>query len=536
MDLKSTVSSKGYLSFILHAHLPFINHPEYEYFFEESWLFQAITDCYIPLLQSFERLEKENIQYQLTFSISPTLIAMLQNQGLQARYKRHLNSLIHLANDEINFKQNPEEQKSLAQFYKEKLESCLQYYTKNKHDLLALFVRLHKKKHLELITTAATHAVLPIYQAIPEAILAQLKTGRDLFVKATGIKPKGVWLPECAYCEGLESYIKKAGYEYCILENTSVYFASPNIDKNVYRRIKLPNGVHAVTRDPQSSHQVWSAESGYPGDIDYREYHKDLCDDSESPHVLNYLNYFGHRCPSGFKYWRIQQKNGQRYFYDPNKAKSKALHHAREFILDKRNQIRNIHDEHSSFVITAPYDAELFGHWWYEGPEWLEAVLRICNSQADLKTASPSYLPESVNCPITIKPTGATWGKNSSFEHWVNPTNDWIYPKYFFAFRSFQSLLEEYADLGAKNPDLDRALKQAARSLLLAQSSDWAFMIRTGSSQEYAFKRVKDNLARYHFLEHSIRTDNIPLRKLQALEIMDDIFPDVDYKIFQKNK
>ena len=526
-------SRKGYISLVLHAHLPFINHPEYDYFFEENWLFQAISDCYIPLLQKFENLHKEKLKFRITFSLSPTLLSMLENKGLQDRYVRHLNHLIELCEKEVAFNQNPDKQQELAQYYKEHFENCLQYFEKHKRELTKQFVKLHKKGCLELITTVATHALLPLYQSIPESILAQIQIGKDFFIKCTGIQPKGIWLPECGYCEGLEDFIKKAGYEYCFLDTSSIDFASPNIHKNVYRVIQFKNGIKAMARDPDSSHQVWSAESGYPSDSDYREYHKDLTDSSTSTHVLEFTDYYKHHCQSGLKYWAIEEYNNQKSYYDIERATNKAKHHAREFLLDKRNQIRDIHEEGSEFLITAPFDAELFGHWWHEGPIWLEELIRLSNSQGDLELTSASNLSNELTCAVNVQPRGSTWGKNNNFEHWVNPSNDWIYPKLFEALKSFQELLKSLNETDISQIT-DRALKQAARSILLAQSSDWAFMIRTAHTHEYAFKRFKDSLARYHFLEHSIKSNDISKRKLQALEMMDDIFPEIDYHLLKK--
>tara|TARA_B100001093_G_scaffold302058_1_gene288103 strand:+ start:1999 stop:3612 length:1614 start_codon:yes stop_codon:yes gene_type:complete len=535
MDSETITSNKGYLSFVLHAHLPFINHPEYDYFFEENWLFQAITESYIPTLQLLERLEKEGLDFSIVYSLSPTLLSMLDNSGLQERYLRHLDNLLLICEAEIKDPKVPEEQVALSKYYKTQFENCRAYFVQYKANLIGRFVRLHKNKKLELITTTATHAVLPLYNSIPETILAQLKVGKIVFEKFTGIDPEGLWLPECAYCKGLEDFIKKAGYKYTFLDTTSIEFASPNIENNIYRITQAKNGVQFMARDPESSHQVWSAETGYPSDSDYREYHKDLADDSDSPQIQQYIGYFRHRCQSGLKYWSVAEKNGKKLFYDPQKASIKAKYHAREFMLDKRNQLRNLHQKDQEFLITAPFDAELFGHWWHEGPIWLEEVIRIANRQGDFTLGKPSSSESSVNCSVEIQPEGATWGKNSSLEHWVNPTNDWIYPQLFQAVRQFQKiLLTQFQTEEVISDELDRTLKQAARSLLLAQSSDWAFMIRTGSSQKYAFKRVKDSLARFNFLAHSILNKDIPKRKLLALEIMDDIFPEIDYHLLSQ--
>ena len=177
MDSETITSNKGYLSFVLHAHLPFINHPEYDYFFEENWLFQAITESYIPTLQLLERLEKEGLDFSIVYSLSPTLLSMLDNSGLQERYLRHLDNLLLICEAEIKDPKVPEEQVALSKYYKTQFENCRAYFVQYKANLIGRFVRLHKNKKLELITTTATHAVLPLYNSIPETILAQLKVG-----------------------------------------------------------------------------------------------------------------------------------------------------------------------------------------------------------------------------------------------------------------------------------------------------------------------------------------------------------------------
>ncbi|MDO9139894.1 MAG: DUF1957 domain-containing protein, partial [Methylobacter sp.] len=210
-----TKSGLGFLSIVLHAHLPYVRHPEHERFFEENWLFEAITECYLPLLGVLERLEHDNIDYRLTLSLSPTLIAMLHDGLLQARYLAYLQSRLELAEKEIVRTRKQPEYRKLARLYRRFfLHTLNTYQQRYRGDLLAAFKQHQATGKLELITTAATHGFLPLLNVSETAVRNQINTGVATFKAHFGVAPNGFWLPECGYYPGLENALADASIGY----------------------------------------------------------------------------------------------------------------------------------------------------------------------------------------------------------------------------------------------------------------------------------------------------------------------------------
>ncbi len=525
---------KGFLSIILHAHLPYVRHPEHENFFEENWLFEAITECYIPLICVLDRLNEDKVDYRLTVSLSPPLISMLRDELLIERYMNYIIKRIELAEKEIIRTRNQTEYQSLANFYLQFFLNTLNtYQNRYQCDLLAAFKKHHTAGNLELITTAATHGFLPALSVSETAVRNQINIGIETFKTNFGFAPSGFWLPECAYYPGLESLLAEAGVNYFFVDSHAILNASSPPTNGVYAPLDCGNGVAAFGRDPESSKQVWSSKEGYPGDYDYREYYSDIGFDLELDYVAPYILDGKIRSNTGIKYHRVTGKDQPKEIYQPKIALIKALQHAQDFIDKRQQQIEHLSASMDSPpVIVAPYDAELFGHWWFEGPMWLEQVLRLASNRAnDVQTFScGDYLRLQPSHQVAT-PSASTWGDQGYSSYWINEENDWIYPYLYQAEEEMEKLAADMQGL-AVNPLQERVLNQAARSILLAQASDWPFIMKSGTTRDYAQKRIIDHLARFNYLHDSIRKNNINERYLLALEMMDNIFPEIDFRNF----
>lgn len=523
---------KGYLSIVLHAHLPYVHHPEHDSFFEENWLFEAITDCYLPLIAMLDRLQQDRVNYRLTLSLSPPLLTMLQNELLQERYLRYLNRLIELAEKEIIRTQDLPLFNDLAKRYQLNFLEALHCYQNHYQcDLLAAFAKHNLTGKLELMTSAATHGFLPLLNVSQAAVRNQIKVGIDTFKARFGFTPRGFWLPECGYYPGVEAILQEFGIEYFFVDSHGIMDASQPPQNGVYAPLDCGNGVMAFGRDPACSQQVWSAEQGYPGDADYREYYRDIGFDLPLDYIGPYILDGATRINTGIKYHRVTGGELAKQVYQSEKALNKAKLHAQDFIDKRQQQITALASEMDKPpIIVAPYDAELFGHWWYEGPHWLEAVLRLA--------AQETSIVETISCADYLQlqplqqqatPSASTWGEHGYSDYWLNESNDWIYPLLHNAGSEMEKLV---TDLKAfKVSELQqRALNQALRALLLAQSSDWPFILKSGTTVEYAKKRITDHLARFNYLHDCIRKNRIDERYLTALEVMDDIFPIIDFR------
>jgi 1,4-alpha-glucan branching enzyme len=523
--------AKGFLNIVLHAHLPYVRHPEHDSFFEENWLFEAMTECYIPLIGMLDRLQTDDINYRLTLSLSPPLITMLRDDLLQSRYLKHLNKQIELAEKEIiRTRQQPQYQK-LARLYRRFFLNTLKTYQESYHgDLLSAFSKHQATGKLELITCAATHGFLPLLSLNEVAVRNQINVGVETFKSQLGFAPKGFWLPECGYYPGLEALLKAAGIGYFFVDTHSLLYASPP-QPNVYAPVHCCDGVAAFARDPDSSQQVWSSKQGYPGDYDYREYYRDIGFDLDFDYISPYILDGHTRSQTGIKYHRVTGENDQKALYLPKIALAKAKLHAQDFISKRQQQIDALSSSMDMPpIITAPYDAELFGHWWFEGPIWLEHVLRLAgNENSEIQTITSSeYLQQNPNIN-SATPSASTWGDKGYSSYWINETNAWIYPFLHQASSQMESFVAELAGL-TLSPIQERALNQAVRSILLAQASDWPFIMKSGTTSEYATKRVTDALARFNYLYESVRIGKIDERYLASLEFMDKIFPSINFR------
>jgi 1,4-alpha-glucan branching enzyme len=234
---------KGYLLMVLHAHLPFVRHPEYEDFLEERWFYEAITETYIPLIEMFDRFLAENIPFRMTMSVTPTLASMLSDGLLQERYLKHLNKLIELAEKEVVRTKNDAAFNYLANMYLHKFYRSREVF-ENKYgrNLIHAFKKIQEAGCLEIITCAATHGFLPLMQTVPHSIRAQIATACDHYEQTFGRRARGIWLPECGYYPGYDKVLTDSGLQYFFVDTHGVLHAEPQPKYGVYAPIQTPNG------------------------------------------------------------------------------------------------------------------------------------------------------------------------------------------------------------------------------------------------------------------------------------------------------
>jgi len=523
----------GSLALILHAHLPFVRHPEHKHFLEEDWFFEAMTESYIPLVRMMQRLVDEHVPFKLAISITPTLCAMLQDKLLCERYVRHLDLLIDLAAREQKRNRKHPRLHELADFYSKIFCEAKRFFVDGcKCDLLTSFRKLRASGALEVIASAATHGLLPLLLSASggsrEAARAQILIGRDVYADVFGAEAAGFWLPECAYVAGVESILQEANVRWFVLDAHGLLFGTPQPRRSIYAPCYTPAGPAAFARDRDSSRQIWSAQGGYPGDPAYREFYRDAGFDLPLEH-LGPVG-FGSRKFSGVKYHRITGPGNEKELYDPVVAEEVAERQALHFLEERRHQIREVTTAGLDPIVVVPFDAELFGHWWFEGPRFLEQFIRHAATERDFRLSTPSEYLAANSTQQIIEPATSTWGENGYFEVWLNPSNAWIYPQLHLAAQRMSEVARRYAENCI--PFTDRVLKQLARELLLAQSSDWAFLIKTGTAREYATKRTVDHLSRFNRLHDQLVTNNVDEEFLRECESRDNLFPNVNWRYY----
>ena len=523
---------KGYFALVLHAHLPFVRHPEHARFLEEDWFFEALTETYLPLLDVFEGMVRDGVHFRVTLSLTPPLLSMMTDPLLQQRYLNYLDERLEALAGEQQRTAGDTHYHPVVLFYTELFTRLRKRFVEqDRMDVSQSFRRLMESGHLEIITCGATHGYFPLLAVNEESIYAQLSMAVRTHERILGRKPRGIWLPECGYKPGVDRILKEFGIEFFILDSHGLLNAEPRPRYGVHRPIRTPGGPAAFARDYESSKQVWSAEEGYPGDHLYREFYRDAGFDVHQPHIEK-LRHAGIATFTGLKYHRITGKTTWKEPYHPGWARDRAAEHAGHFLFNRQQQVQWL----TSFldrppVILAPYDAELFGHWWFEGPQWIDFLLRkMAYDQSDVKAITPAEYIDWFGDLQPATPPECSWGAGGYHEVWLNGANDWIYPYLHAAAERMSALVQRFPDAQG----LQRwALDQAARELLLAQSSDWAFIMKTGTSVEYAVRRQKTHIHRFDRLATMAESGGYDEGYLREVAARDSPFPDMDYRIFQ---
>jgi 1,4-alpha-glucan branching enzyme len=460
---------------------------------------------------------------------------MLSDPLLQYRYVRHIDNLISLAHKEAERTRWQPEFAGLARMYLERFCRARDVFVKQYHNnLIHGFRRFFDSGKLEIITCGATHGFLPL-MLNRNAVRVQVEQGAREFERHFGRRPRGIWLAECGYTPGVDELLRDSGIQYFFVDTHSVLFSEPRPRYGVYSPILCPNtSVAAFARDTESSKQVWSAVEGYPGDFWYREFYRDIGFDLDYEYLKPHLHQMGIRSNTGIKYYRItgDVDLAHKQPYDQRMALERAADHAGNFMFNREKQVEWLAGAMGGRapIIVAPYDAELFGHWWFEGPDFLNFLMRkVCYDQQNVKMITPpEYLalyPKNQVC----QPQLSSWGYKGYAEVWLEGSNDWIYPH-------LHEGAERMVELARRFPDTNglqrRALNQAARELLLAQASDWAFIMKTGTMVEYAVKRTHEHMTNFLELSDEIRSGQINEAFLGDLESRDNAFPDIDYRLY----
>jgi len=555
----------GYpFALVLHTHLPMVvNHGRWPH--GSDWLNEATFECYLPLLEVAHRLVGDGISPKWTLNLSPVLTEQLASPEFQKELAfYHENVRRACAEGREHFKKTgASEYLGLCDFWEEHYERMWELHRRIGGDIPGTFAELQRGGHVEIITCGATHGYFPLLSR-DESIHMQLRTAVATHKRHFGVAPRGIWLPECAYRPryewtpptgrgrgrdrrmrpGIEELLAMHGLEYFVADSHLVAAGapvflyrdyiparkempepSPAIPVNEARSPYAPYRVAsrggngsaiAFIRDPKTTLQVWSRDHGYPGEYAYLEFHK---------------KHF----PGGLRFWRITDSKGDlgaKTLYDPKLAGEKARLQASHFagLVRETSEAATKADGRPA-LICSPYDAELFGHWWFEGPIWLEHVAR--------DMARAGVTPVTLGEALTMVPPRATvslpegsWGEGGDHRVWLNRETEWTWDRVYSAEAEW---VEHLAAGVGGHPDLARVLAQATRELLLLEASDWQFLITTGAARDYAERRVAEHYAEFKRLSEMANTlrGGEPLsveaaNTLRRLEREDFVFPDLD--------
>lgn len=489
------MSAPGKIHLLLHAHLPFVREPGYDRFLEENWFFEAMAETYLPICQMLKRLEQKGIPGTLNLSVSSVLLAMLGDELLLSRFTHHLHKQLELIEKEQKLLQQDADRLEVVNFYYRRQVALIEFWERNcECRIIPVLAELEKNGKLNLLTCVGTHPFLPAYQSDKEAIRLQLGITVRAFEEAFGHSPKGLWLPECGYFEGLDFILAEFGFKYFFLETHGVLMAKPAPKYGVFAPIRTPAGLYCMGREQSSSMEVWSRKTGYPGHPEYREFFKDVAHERGGEYLGEYFLAGETHIETGLKYYRITGSE-EKQIYRPWNALRLAFDHANLFIANREATVSEllVHMGGNKVSILCPYDAELFGHWWFEGPLFIEHLFERAARSNVVEMASLEQTMQSSADPGIHAPIFSSWGEGGFGEVWMNDEVCGAYPQ-FFRMRKMIENLQALVRGCHKKPLLQisrRFLSQMARELVLFQASDWAFMIHNKSAAEYA--KIREN-------------------------------------------
>lgn len=554
----------GAFTFVLHSHLPYCRRAG-RWPHGEEWLHEAAAETYVPLLDALYDLHEAGVPVRITLGLTPVLCEQLVDPLVQRHLETYLEEKIRAAAEDIpRFQKegNPHAE-YLARFYRDWYSDILRsFQDRYDRDLIGGFRGLQEAGVAEIVTSAATHGYLPLL-GTDGAIRGQIKAGVASYRRHFGRAPRAVWLPECAYRPayiqddgavrpGIESFLAEEDLG-CFFAETHMIEGGRPVGKaagdaigpygDIVRNYVLPleqfelpeqprtthhpyyvahtspevvskhSGVAVIGRDNRTGMQVWSADWGYPGDYDYREFHK-------KDHM------------SGLQYWRVsgaQVDLGQKDWYHPDWARRKVDEHSRHFARMVSDLLTQQREETGTFsIIAANYDTELFGHWWFEGVDWIQGVLRLLAESDDVQLVTASdYLQENPPEEVLALPEGS-WGMGGGHWTWDNPETHWMWGPIHEAEARMGRVV--HSKLETADRDEEMVLNQAARELLLLESSDWPFLVTTGQAREYAIQRFTEHIERFEKLIGSVEEGRPDRALADELWALDKAFPDVDYR------
>ncbi len=530
-----------YCSLVLHAHVPWVRNPEVERCLEEDWYFGALAECYVPLLEMLYQLKEDEVPFRLTINLSPPLLYLLRDRMMTRRALAYFDRTIKLCEDECG-RGEATGFGELANFYLHRFQGLrAAFVDKFNCDLVGAFTNLHESGHVELTASAATHGVLPLLMKVPESVTSQIRVGLSEFEKAFGFKANGFWLPECAFAPALSRILVKQGIKWTLVEQHGLSHVNNGKKIFPHRPAQTVDGLMVFSRDNDASQTVWNAESGYPADPRYRDYFRDLGIEAPLDLLSEYLGGSDARRFTGLKFFR--RTGGaldKKEIYNPLLAHQALEENSVHFVNSRGAQLASLEAQGiADPIVVCAFDASLFGHWWFEGVEFLNRVFRKSMDRKDFKFITPGeYQVGAIPLPVAM-PVSSSWGEGGFFETWMSENNNWINADLFDRASKLCRMVQTHRESRdgmsiERKEHRDRCLRQLSRDLLMAQASDWGFLLNNEASFAYAEEKVKDYLEAFDTV-WKVCTSFGDLAPLEEIEKRYPIFSDIAWDLFQPN-
>lgn len=472
--------SVGTFCLVLHSHLPWVAHHG-NWPVGEEWLYQAWAESYVPVVEVLDRLAQQGHRNLLTLGVTPVLAAQLDDAYCLEQFRTWLGFWQQRASHFVS--QSDTDTRPVAVHELQLANHRAQLAdTRWRHGAAPVFRSLADAGTIELLGGPAAHGFQPLLDD-PVATFA-LNAGLDDARIRLGREPAGIWAPECGYRPGLEHLYAEAGVTHFMVDGPTLrHVGRDHADAWTVG----DTGVVAFGRDLEVSYRVWSPRRGYPGGPFYRDFHA-----------------FNHEF--GIRDRRVtstRTPNHEKAPYDPDAGLHAVEADAQDFVDTVVRRLRQLSSERGRpGLVVAAYDTELFGHWWHEGPVWLERILQLL-PEAGVNVTTLQGAIESGAVAGRVDPENGSWGSNKDWSVWNGEAVTDLVADNDQLQRDWRKLVADHASTGR-----DTALDQLARDALMALSSDWAFMVTKDSAADYARERHRHHHESFRRLARAIETNS----------------------------
>jgi 1,4-alpha-glucan branching enzyme len=529
------VESRFAISFVLAAHLPFVKEynkeDEFSQAGEEGRFFEYISETLLPLLEVLHRLENDHVYFRLGLVISPVLCHMLNDEQLQKKYLAYIDKQIEFGRQELERTAGNSDLNKLVQtYYNQIVDRRIAYTEHYEKNILKAFDFFRRRGKIEILASCATHAFLPFLGHNHESLQAQMEIPISGYRRNFG-SPQGFWLPELGWTSALEPYFRAYNYIYTIVDSHGLLLGKPAPEKGCFYPVKTPGGTFVLARDLHAVREI----DKIAADELFRSNDRDVGYEMPPEIVSQFLSAEGERRKTGYKYWPNFQTSADS-IYCPQAASDKVTEHTRAFLENTTTRLEEA-AKHMNEVPISLYaqSCDFFGRLWHEGMQFIEKLFRMSWAYRDIKFVCPSeyIFKQDISSLQTVEPEFSSCGANGYAETWLDVSNDWIYRHLYRAMERMTELAERFPDdTGLK----ERALNQAAREILLAQSSDWPSLLFRQDSTEYARNNAENALRNFTTIYEALGSNYISTEWLTTLERKHNIFPNINYRVFRRKK
>lgn len=553
---------------VLHGHLPYVlHHGMWPH--GEDWLYEAAAETYLPILSVIDEVHHLGGWPGFTIGLTPVLLEQLAHERFKQGFADYLLERIARATvDRKEFEQHPDgyhqHMAYLANWWIETYTKLANQFEDIGRDIPAAYGKRAGAGSIEILTSNATHAYMPLLLE-DSSIRAQVRAGVASSTRILGHKPTGMWIPECAYRPaypwrppavfhnlrnriGVEHLIADEGISHFFIENHLLEGGRSEgvMENGQFVKVRWDEGakypgrgwydVHepvmvnsdggpartaAFARDPRLCEQVWSGSIGYPADGLFLEFHRK------------------HGERRGLRYWKVTGKDvdlGQKELYDPYPTAGKIHEHAQHFcnfVKTRLSEYRNRTGRRGCVVAT--FDAELFGHWWFEGPRFLRDVLLALHHDPQVNSCTAADRIKRIPPDKVMALPEGSWGDGGDHRVWLNDQTRWIWEVEYRAEALFGRHTFNLPWRDPKQTQLRSLLEKAGRELLLMQASDWPFVITRGQAIDYGIKRFVLHAGRFENLcsiaeklHHGEQLGPLDEFEVQDSDLHDSVFPNID--------